>query len=104
MIRRRQIVLFALLAIMVGLVASTALADYNSCVGACTQTLSDNMVMAGALAATAMAVCLVGCFFWPGCALCALGVAAALAVTMGILAAQCNACIGRCPPDAPPQG
>jgi len=105
MFKRRQIVMYALLGIMVALITSTALADANSdCVAGCLQTLSDNMVMAGAVAAAAMAICLVGCFFFPGCALCALGVAAGLAVTMGILAAQCQACIGRCPPPTTPAG
>jgi hypothetical protein len=100
MIRRKQIILFALLGIFIALSASTVFADAHSdCMNGCMTTFHDNTETAIVTAGVALAGCVLSCFLLgPGCALCAVIVAAGLVAALALIADQAQSCINNCPP------
>jgi hypothetical protein len=105
MFKRKQIVLYGLLAGILALGTSVALADHASCVAACAQTLVTDMELATAASAVVAAICCAGCFIWTagvGCALCVAGAAAGLSFALAQLANDAQACMSACPQDPPP--
>src|SRR5947207_923858 len=82
----KKIMAYMLLGILVALITSTAWADHASCIAACLQTLHDGMVIALAVYAAAIAICILTGIFFPGWGiLCALSASAALAATVAAL-------------------